>query len=188
MGRDRRLNQSTALAGTLLCALLCAITACGEDVKERKRRELLTPPDKVAIQAAKKEAAKVTDEEGGLIPSGQLLGNFPVPKGFELRSTYENEWILESTVASAKLTANYVEKHLFTGDITRTSAGGFRFESGQLRSNRSLPRVAVRVSPIKGRENACELAIRQIPVQPAVERPPADVVEAKLREQRKFAQ
>ena len=47
--------------------------------------------------------------------------------------------------------------------VTRTSAGGFRFESGQLRSNRSLPRVAIRVSPIKGRENACELAIRQIP-------------------------
>jgi hypothetical protein len=169
-------------------ALVLALAACGEDTKEQQRRELLTPPNKAAIQAEKKEKAKVVDEEGALLPSDLVLGGFTVPRGFEVTKSYTNEWVLHSKSASARITANYVDTQVFTGGITRTSAGGFRFESAQLRKDRSLPRVAVRVSPIKGQKNGTELVIRSIPVQPAVERPPADVVEAQLRNASKFAQ
>jgi hypothetical protein len=184
MGCDRRLTLYAALAG----ALFFAFAACGTDVKEQQRRELLTPPNKAAIQAERKEKAKVVDEEGALLASDLVLGGFTVPRGFELTKTYKDEWVLQSKSASARATASYVDKQVFTGSITRTSVGGFRFESAQIRHNRSLPSVSIRVSPIQSSAIGTELSIRSIPVQPAVERPPADVVEAKLREARKYAQ
>jgi len=113
----------------LAFALLLSLAGCGEDKVEQKRRELLTPPDQVAIHKAKKEKAAVKDEEGELLPSDLVLGGFQVPRGFTLTKGYEHEWFLRSTVASAEATARYVQERVFTGKLNRTSVGGVRFES-----------------------------------------------------------
>ena len=163
--------------------------ACGEaKVEEKRRRELLTPPSKAALQAAKKAKSAVFDDKGELLPSELVLGGFAVPRGFELLKSYEHEWALYSRVASAEVTLRYVQQRLFTGSLIRSAVGGAVFEAAQLRHDTKLPRVTVRVSPTKGEKRACELNIRRIPVVPKEDRLTTEQIEAQLREKARFPQ
>ena len=105
--------------GLLLCAA-CSLLACGDkEDPVQQQRKLLTPPDQAAIQKEKQAKAALTNEEGELLPSDLVLGGFPVPRGFELKRSYDNEWYLRSLEVSAKRTASYIEKRLFTSSIVR---------------------------------------------------------------------
>lgn len=195
MGRRGRLSARRAAGrwsarqAALVYVLLAAALLGGcEDKVAEQRRELLTPPDKAALQVEKKEQARIKDDQGELLPSDVSYAGFPVPRGFELTKEYTNEWFLRSRVASADATARYVQARVFTGTLERTTLGGYRFESAQLRHDMALPRVAIRISPTRGLDEACELHIRQIPVGKPVERPPADQVEAERRRNQRFVQ
>ena len=162
-----------------------ALLACSA-LQAEQRRELLTPPNQPAIQKAKKEKAALLDEQGELLPSDLVLGGFPVPRGFEIKRTLDNEWYLRSLEVSAARTASYAEKRLFTGSLVRSSVGGVRFDGAQLRDAPQLPRLTVRISPTKNRENACELYIRSYGT-PKVEKLTQEQAEAQLREAARFA-
>jgi hypothetical protein len=159
MGRYRGL-----ITGALLGAL--ALSACSKRQAEQQQRELLTPPDQAAIQREKRAKVAIVNEEGELLPSDLVLGGFPVPRGFEIKRSYDNEWYLRSLTVSAERAAKYTEKRVFTGSLVRSSVGGVRFEGSQLRDAPSLPKVNIRISPTKGRKDACELYIeRLVPVK-----------------------
>jgi hypothetical protein len=175
MGRYRRLILGAALlgaAGTLI--------GCSKPEAEQ-RRELLTPPNQAAIQKVKQEKAMVVNGEGELLPSDLVLGGFPVPRGFEIKRSLDNEWYLRSLKVSAARVASYVDKRLFTGSLIRSSVGGFRWDGAQLRDAPHLPKLTVRVSPTKNRDNACELYIRSY-ANIKVEKLTPEQSEAKLRE------
>jgi hypothetical protein len=180
MGSLRGLIQSVLFGAT------CSLLACGEPDAVQQQRALLTPPDQAAIQKEKKAAAALTNEEGELLPSDLVLGGFQVPRGFELKRSFDNEWYLRSLEVSAKRTALYIEKQLFTGSIVRSSIGGFRFEGAQLRAARHLPTVTVRVSPTRKLPNACELYIKSHAGPKAAPLTP-EQAEAKVREASKYA-
>jgi hypothetical protein len=186
MGSFRRLIRNGVLFGGLLFGAGSTLLACGEPDAAQEQRALLTPPDQAAIQKEKKAKAALTDEAGELLPSDLVLGGFPVPRGFELKRSYDNEWYLRSLNVSALRAASYVEKRLFTGSIVRSSIGGFRFENAQLRDAPNLPKVTVRVSPTKNLPNACELYVKSYaPLK--VEKLTAEQAEAKVREAARFA-
>jgi hypothetical protein len=176
-----RLSRSGVLFGAL-----CTLLACREPDAAQEQRNLLTPPNQAAIQKEKQAKAAITNEEGELLPSDLVLGGFPVPRGFELKRSYDNEWYLRSLTVSAQRTASYIEKRLFFSSIVRSSVGGFRFEGAQLRDAPNLPKLTVRVSPNKGHPNACELYIRSYAAVKAEKLTP-DQAEAKVREAAKYA-
>jgi len=182
MGNIRRLIRSA----TLLAALLTLVAACSSSsATEEKRRVLLTPPP--AALKPKPKPPPIVDEEGVPLPSDLVLAGLPVPRGFELGKSYENEWFLRSTSVSAEATGRYIEARVFTGKLERTSVGGMRFELAQLREAPSLPRVSIRISPTKGQKRACELYIRRIAVQKQVPRS-ADEIARILQENARYAQ
>jgi hypothetical protein len=183
MGNIRRLIRSA----TLLAALLTLVAACSSSsgATEEKRRVLLTPP--AAALKPKPKPPPITDKEGVPLPSDLVLAGLPVPRGFELGKSYENEWFLRSTSVSAEATGRYIEARVFTGQLERTSVGGLRFELAQLREAPSLPRLSIRISPTKGHKRACELYIRRIPVQKQVTRS-ADEIARTLQENARYAQ
>lgn len=179
MGRYRGL-----ITGALFGALV--LSACNKREAEQQR-ELLTPPNQAAIQKAKREKLAIVNEDGELLPSDLVLGGFPVPRGFEIKRSYDNEWYLRSLTVSAERAAKYTEKRVFTGSLVRSSVGGMRFEGSQLRDAPTLPKVNIRISPSKGRKDACELYIqRLVPVQ-VDKKLDAEQIQAKVREAAQFA-
>lgn len=183
MGSYRRLIQGAGLVS----ALLIALAGCGDKAKqEQQRRELLRPP-KIVQEAKKPPPPPVFDGEGVPLPSDLVLGGFAVPRGFEVTKKYDDEWFLRSSVVSAEATAKYVQARVFTGSLERTSVGGVRFESAQLRDAMQAPRLSLRISPTKGHPNACELYIRRIVPQKQVTRT-AESVAQTLRESARYAQ
>lgn len=186
MGSFRGLIRSGVLSSGFLLGTGCMVLACSEPDVVQQQRALLTPPDQAAIQKEKKAKAALTDEEGELLPSDLVLGGFPVPRGFELKRSYDNEWYLRSLEVSAKRAASYIEKRLFTSSIVRSSVGGFRFEGAQLREAMHLPKMTVRVSPTKNLPNACELYIKSYPPV-KVEKLTVEQAEARVREAAKYA-
>jgi hypothetical protein len=186
MGSFRRLIRSGLLCSGVLLGTSCTLLACSEPEAVQEQRALLTPPDQAALQREKNAKTALTNEEGELLPSDIVLGGFPVPRGFELKRSYDNEWYLRSLEVSAKRTASYIEKRLFTSSIVRSSVGGFRFEGAQLREAPNLPKLTVRVSPTKNLPNACELYIKSYGA-PKVEKLTIEQAEAKVREGAKYA-
>lgn len=174
MGRYRGLIRSGALFGAAYALLACS------EPKAEERRALLTPPNQAAIQKEKREKAAVVNEQGELLPGDVVLGGFPVPRGFELKRSYENEWYLRSLQVSAQRAAEYTQKRLFTGSLTRSSVGGMTFENAQLRDQPHLPKLTVRISPTKNRKDACEMYIRSnVPTKAEVLTP--EEAEARVR-------
>jgi len=181
MGRYSGLILSGALFGAV-----CTLIGCSKPEAEQQR-ELLTPPNQAAIQKAKQEKAIVVNGEGELLPSDLVLGGFPVPRGFEIKRSLDNEWFLRSLEVSAARVASYVDKRLFTGSLVRSSVGGFRWDGAQLRDAPNLPKLTVRVSPTKNRPNACELYIRSY-ANIKVEKLTQEQSEARVREAARTAE
>lgn len=184
MGSFRGLIQ-----GGLLLGALCALStqsACEAPDKPQQKRQLLTPPDQVAIKKVKQEKAKLVDDEGELLPSDLVLGGFPVPRGFEMKRSREHEWFLRSLEVSAERAASYAQKRLFTSSLVRSSVGGVRFDGAQLREAPQLPKVSIHISPTKGRKNACELYIKRH-AGPPPQKLTREQTEAMHREEARYA-
>jgi hypothetical protein len=157
MGCKHGLN-SPVLA-LLACCMFAACSHRRED-EDDKRRALLTPQDLPAKRDTAREAARLFDAAGNLIPSETKVAGLLVPRGMTLVVAPEHEWYFDGPLPLPKL-EKYLREHLEIHDEDHSIPGRIDFAESRPRDTPAPTPTFVSFYPKPGRPELSQLYIHE---------------------------
>lgn len=164
-----------------------ALLGCGgaADATVEPRDAPLQPVDIAAQHRATIEKQRLTDAEGQLLESDELVAGLRLPRGLTQTHALEHTWYYHSH-ASIEQLQRYFGARLLTGKVERGGRGTVTYVEAQPRELKTKAFVSVRIGPAPGRRNQREVYIVETPMMP-VSYPGEAEARAKLEDLRRYA-
>jgi hypothetical protein len=156
MGRQHRLTRSQLLASLALLSCTASFTlaaGCSSGDSARRaeqRRQLLRGDDLDRQRNARLEKQRVTTYEGDLLPSDTRTAGVVLPRGFNLKFTFEYEWYYDGALPLNKV-EQYFTKQLDFEAIEHPDASAILFAQAKTKGDKAMTPVSVKIFPVPGR-------------------------------------
>jgi hypothetical protein len=181
MGRQHRVTQLAWVALTVMCC------ACTErvDQKALMRQEVLRANDLSAERRKASDANRTTDDYGNLLASTQRVAGVTLPRGFELKYTFDHEWYYDGGQSYAKLVKYFTESLDYAG-VEQPSRSKLTFVQARNKGDSEMKPVRLTVSAVPGRNDWSRIQIAAQQPLPAVRQTKAEI-DAELSVRRKYS-
>ncbi|MEY4577007.1 MAG: hypothetical protein RL701_1710 [Pseudomonadota bacterium] len=169
------------LVGTF-CVTFVSCSGCSNRADEQRaeaRRQVLRGENLAEKHAQIVAETRTTDGKGGLIPSNIEAAGITIPRGYELRSTFDHEWHYDGALSVKQLEKYFLER--LDAQIERPDATSVVFKSA-VQKGSSMHPVLIKIMDVPRKPDWSELRIYgPRPAAPAVS---DDDVRAELKRRR----
>jgi hypothetical protein len=116
------------------------------------RREVLRVNDLAAERRKAREAERLVDDKGALLPSNEKVAGVVLPRGYKPRFNLPREWYLDGEHQFGKLVTYFTEQ-LDADTVTRPNKATLTFLRARTKGDPNMEPVSVTISPVPGRDD-----------------------------------
>ena len=168
MGRQHRMTNDRRAKGSwrVVVAVMgvlggVSLARCSSEVEEQKaqlRRDVLRANSLDAERRKQREAVRVTDDNGNLIPSTQRVAGVVLPRGYAPKFKLDHEEYFDGELPYSKL-ASYFTEQLDFVMVQRPNKSTLTFVQARTKGDSQMAPVKVTISPVPGLENWSRIRI-----------------------------
>jgi hypothetical protein len=129
-----------------------------EDRRVELRRDVLRANNLELERRKAREAVRITDEHGALLPSSERVAGIVLPRGYTPKFTLDYEWYFDGEQPSHKL-IKYFTEQLDAETVTHPGRSALTFVRARTKGDAQMKPVALTVSPVPGREDWSRIQI-----------------------------